>query len=570
MGMVLNLALFFWKRFVLIIALLTFPALAQLKGRVVDSNQTPIPGAKVHWREAQIEVITDGQGQFEFEGVSIRNRQQGRLGFSAAGFAPGFSIQANRLFFQWDKPETVRLSMFKPDGQRILETITTAASGSLPLPKAVGHFYLRAESRNETRWLKVLASGEQKQIHPLAPRGLPQALRKATASARAAAFPTRMTLVTSAAGFASRQLAFEMGDSARIALLPASASLQQRLRWMMGDSLQLKLAWLEIDAENATSLHWAAMDNLDAEAGRSGTAVSPTHWQAKGFTDSKGATLPSWAPGGDWIAYETGREATTLPTSQIFLQPLTGNRVAGPAFPATNPRFATVPAQAGNGRDTLLTWCTSGKGSGWRDTSSRTLGQVWSAGSTTGDTRTLAKGSFNAGLSMDGQYLAAAYPRGVMVNRADNALHSMHVYPKSSGGDDSLQICNGSISQDPNRPARMLFIDFGVLTEPGFPNMVRPSTYAQHQMILLADFSSDKAGRLIDFVDTPFEALAELKSWEDPEWSTHADYAVATTRLDSGDAITQPDVYLIRLSTHEVVKLFSGTNFFMPIAWVHR
>lgn len=545
-----------------------------LSGYVRDLQGQPIAGAQVQWVEGQASMVTKTDGSFVLPTLSIRSK---------GGHLRGISFKPSRhgLVYRFEHSGLTRLEIFAVNGQKVFAAAVTAQSGELTLND--GPLFLRVASRTTQAWFRLSrnTSGWQAQAVQGA---LPTTISKAAALTKVASpnsdgAVNRYTLDITATGFSTRRLAFYLDTAIAITLLPAEASLKQKLTLMMSstqtgqteDSLGLKIAWLESTGDGSHTLHYADLQDLDTLAGRNNATVAPSAWKAKSFADSRGATLPSLSPDGQFIAYETGREAATLTTSRIFIQPVDGARFAGPEYPATNPRFfrkALGPDQMGD--TTLLLWSTSGRASGYDDTTSRTLARVFAAGSLrpAEETLTLATGSYNAGLSVDGKFLAAGFPRGLILDRVTQNRRHMHVYPGSSLGQDSLQVCNASISQDPAHPDRMLFIDFGVFTSPGYPNLVRPATYAQHRMILFADYTSEAPGRIVDFIDTPKDALAADKSWEDPEWSTHPDFAIAATRLDSGDDITQPDVYLIRLSTHETVKLFSGTSFYMPVAWV--
>jgi hypothetical protein len=79
----------------------------------------------------------------------------------------------------------------------------------------------------------------------------------------------------------------------------------------------------------------------------------------------------------------------------------------------------------------------------------------------------------------------------------------------------------------------------------------------------------------VDFIDSPAAELAQENTWDDPEWTNAADFAVATTRDPDGDKSvpaepkpSQPDIYLIKLSTKESIKVFSGSNQVLPAAWI--
>lgn len=115
-----------------------------------------------------------------------------------------------------------------------------------------------------------------------------------------------------------------------------------------------------------------------------------------------GAYGPSWSPDGGTIAYEIGWENLTTPTSRVYFQPIAGPRRDGPAYPSTNPRWWT------DGKDTALVWCTSGREDAWADTATATYRQKVAGGALAGTPELLTKGSYNAGLSPDGRYLATA------------------------------------------------------------------------------------------------------------------------------------------------------------------
>ena len=94
-------------------------------------------------------------------------------------------------------------------------------------------------------------------------------------------------------------------------------------------------------------------------------------------------------------------------------------------------------------------------------------------------------------------------------------------------------------------------------------------------MILMGDYLSEAPGRIVDFIDTPAEELAQEKTWDDPEWSNRPEWAVATTRDPDGDRSvpsepkpSQPDIYIIDLATKSSLKVLSGDHFTMPVLWI--
>ena len=92
------------------------------------------------------------------------------------------------------------------------------------------------------------------------------------------------------------------------------------------------------------------------------------------------------------------------------------------------------------------------------------------------------------------------------------------------------QICNPSVSQDTvNFPASMLWLNFGsdlIVTRPDSEYTVSKSVVEQHDRLTI----SDTAGKVFWYMmrDT---AAGECQ-FQDPEWSTHPDYAVALRAYD--------------------------------------
>ena len=89
--------------------------------------------------------------------------------------------------------------------------------------------------------------------------------------------------------------------------------------------------------------------------------------------------------------------------------------------------------------------------------------------------------------------------------------------------------------------------------------------------------TGEAPGRIVDFVDSPAEELAKGRTWDDPEWSNHPDFAVATTRDPEGDKSnpdepkpTQPDLYIIHLPTKSALKVVSGDHMILPVLWVGK
>jgi hypothetical protein len=555
-----------------------------LAGKVVDGSGAGVPGATVRILETALTATTGSGGEFEIKG-SFQSGIVRRAGTPGGGT---LEYRHGRVHLTVRGPGPVEALLVGPDGRSRRFTWSPPAGAGKTVFDVDAR--LSAMSPSAGTWLLRLSSGGDSRTFRLVRRGVGEATlvfpgtgyRTAAAAARVAdpsrkvaADSSSLILEVSASGFHPRRRHLAQANQAGIdiTLLPITASLKERIQDFVGAGNTFRLAFLK--KENASSrkhvLHYVDFAEMAGD-------TMPLH----AFADSKGpettpfgANVPAWSPDGRTLAYEIGAENLTTPASRIHLQPLQGPRQDGPGHPATNPRFWT------DGKDTALVWCTSGLQDGWKDSSSSTLRQPFVGGALSGAAEALSKGSYNGGLSRDGRYLATAFRHGVMKDREAGAHRFFHVYPghppaQDGGPTDSLQSCNASVSPDAARPSRMLFLDFGV--PPGdtpYPNPVRPQHYAQHRMILIGDYLSEGPGRVVDFIDTPAEELAEDKTWDDPEWSNHPEFAVATTRDPDGDLTnpgepppTQPDLYLIHLPTRSALKVVSGDHMILPALWV--
>jgi hypothetical protein len=552
-----------------------------LAGKVIDGDGAGVPGATVRILETPLTATTGSGGEFEIKGT-FQSGIVRRAGTPGGGF---LEYREGRVHLAVEGRRAVEALLVGPDGRSRRFTWRPpegAAKASLDLDarlsemsRSAGTFFLRLASDGETRTFRLVRTGRGQETRiSVGPRtGAPG--MAAGPARKAAADSASLILEVEAVGFLSkrRRLAQAAQTGIQVSLLSATASLEERIQDLLGAGNTFRLAFLKKEGASSRKhvLHYVDFAEMAGD-------TLPLH----AFADSRGpettpfgANVPAWSPDGRTLAYEIGAENLTTPASRIYLQPLLGPRQDGPEYPATNPRFWT------DGKDTALVWCTSGLQDAWKDTASSTLRRSYLGGSLTGAAEILSKGSFNGGLSRNGRYLATAFRHGVMKDRESGAHRFFHVYPghppgKDGSPTDSLQSCNASISPDAARPGRMLFLDFGVPPgETPYPNPVRPQHYAQHQMILIGDFLSEGPGRVADFIDTPADELAGGKTWDDPEWSNHPDFAVATTRDPDGDVSnpgeprpTQPDIHIIHLPTKSSVKVLSGDHMILPALWI--
>ncbi|MDB5049222.1 MAG: hypothetical protein JWO30_2293 [Fibrobacteres bacterium] len=555
------------------------------QGTVIDAKGAPVAGASVKLLESSLATTTDAQGLFALKGsVSI--------GVIHRTVLPGnlnLRYRNGMLFLEGAGSGRIRAEWISPDGSvRAVRGSKGKGSSSWQLDldglagRGAGVHWVRIISETGSNTFRFVSAGAG--THGILFGGSVASTADAssrTLSARtlsdrtlAKAAASGFVLEVSATGFLAKRFAQPEPVKAglSLALLASGAGLKERIQDFIGAGNTFKLAFLKLEAPGSRKyiLNYADFQEMAGD-------TMPQH----AFADSRGpanspygAFAPSWSPDGRSLAYETGWENLTTPNSRVYIQPLSGSRVDGPGYPATNPRWWT------DGKDTSLVWCSSGREDAWADTASATYRQRVVGGSLSGSPEILSKGSYNAGLSPDGRYLATAFRFALMQELDSKTRRFLHVYPghppaSDGSSTDSLQACNGSVSQDPAHPSRMLFLDFGVPDEPSYPNPVTPKLYAQHRMILIGDFASDAPGRIVDFIDSPAAELAVENTWDDPEWTNAADFAVATTRDPDGDksipgdpASTQPDIYLIKLSTKESIKVFSGVNQVLPAAWI--
>jgi hypothetical protein len=550
----------------------------ELAGKVVDSSGKGLPGAKINLMESDLSTTADAQGNFLLKGTVAGIVKRISL---PGGFQ--LSYAAGRISFKNPMGRAVRMELLSAMGQRRLIAtggygMPTLGQTSIDLDKlagsASGIFWLRVHSESGSSTFRFLKSAGSHGVLYGGSIGFENGRQVGLGKTQNPMLFEKIVLEVSATGYLVKRFnqAEPVKTGLSLVLLPTTATLKNRIQDFIGPGRNLRLAFLrkEVGTLRKFVLNYVNLAEMAKD-------TMPVHVFADSRgpeTSSFGASAPSWSPDGKMLAYEIGFENLTLPISRIYLQPLTGPRQDGPANPATNPRWWS------DGLNTFLTWCTSGNQAGWADTSSATLSQKFTSGGLNGMVETLAKGSYNGGLSPNGRYLATGFPYGVMLDKPSKTQRYMHVYPghpkaRDGSSTDSLQVCNASISTDSDHPSRMLFLDFGVTAEPTYANMVVPKIYAQHRMILFGDFTSEAPGGIVDFIDTPPSELALNKTWDDPEWTNLGDFVVATTRDPNGDLSnpaepqsTQPDIYLIKISTKESLRIISGGNQTQPVAWI--
>jgi hypothetical protein len=138
------------------------------------------------------------------------------------------------------------------------------------------------------------------------------------------------------------------------------------------------------------------------------------------------------------------------------------------------------------------------------------------------------KGS--AGPSRDGTHLGAAYSTMIIFEMASGTAHVVN---------GNNQGCNGSMSPDDNYYLMQLEL---------------PHTFFGYR---------DKEDNRVWFVENPIGTV----EWQNPEFSSHPDFATATAKEASGEY----SVWVVKISTKEMVKILDvldGSNWAEPHLWV--
>ncbi len=207
--------------------------------------------------------------------------------------------------------------------------------------------------------------------------------------------------------------------------------------------------------------------------------------------------------------------------------------------------------------DTFLVYTNSGidNQSGlWQSTA--TFLRKMSRGRPVGEPITLIEnGSFHDGISSNFQYIVTGFTQCIMRDLIYDWQHQLFLSPyngKDASG--STQVCNVSMTPDPLHPDRCMFLDFGCRNQ---TSTLTQSEYGVHEYLFISEFS----GKTLAWYRCP----AGEVSWDYPEWSNKARFAVASARNARGDAHA---IYAVNLETAATVHLLEGTELDHPCLWV--
>jgi len=293
----------------------------------------------------------------------------------------------------------------------------------------------------------------------------------------------------------------------------------------------------------------------------------PQIHQFKNESQAGGAFLPVISNDGSWVTYAKGvsgdgqvynpaagsawameldSNATPL---QVAAQGYVPRFVQNPAAGTVEVVYstdATCPRVA-YGRDTLTTCNAAGQTLKKAITkSTRALGSAQTV---------FANGSYFGGLSYDNNYLCTGWTGSafdpLMVDLRSPStppkhMHTVAVKKIATGADSSvtLNCCNPSRSASRAFPDAMMFFDFSSqrFEDLGFRHPILVNGWGLHQVLFISRYGTGTYGTttrnywmpqdiVIDESGTVFGAVTD-KQWQNPEWSTHPYFAVASMTVN--------------------------------------
>jgi uncharacterized protein (TIGR02171 family) len=273
------------------------------------------------------------------------------------------------------------------------------------------------------------------------------------------------------------------------------------------------------------------------------------------FTDITDVFDPTISPDGRFVAYCNRGEGFAGPAtiSVRAIDSLSAAPWKLSAGEAYVPRW-WIDKISG---DTCLVYTNSAvdnKNDAWPST--MTLLQKISGGRPTGDPNVfINNGGFHDGISLLGQFTVTGYTQCIMRDVIYNMQRQLFVSPyngKDASG--STQVCNVSISTDPVHSDRCLFLDFG--SQNKISALVQ-AAYGIHEYLFIAEFS----GTTVAWYKCPSTEC----SWDNPEWSNKARFAVASCRNAQSDAHA---VYCINLEDKTTLQVLEGIELDQPYLWI--
>lgn len=267
--------------------------------------------------------------------------------------------------------------------------------------------------------------------------------------------------------------------------------------------------------------------------------------------DTMSVYHPDISPDGKWVAFCTGMEGVSGPSS-VYVRKLdaTGsNLVRLDVASATIPRWSVTASG-----DTVITYVTdAGNNKETADWQQSSTWQVPFAGGAFGIPQKLFDGSYHGGISEDGSLAVS----GSKLLRARTAAPSSSVYAADATDNiwyNGEQACNVSLVNDSTN--RVAFLDFAGNTGKEFVGQ----PYTTHQRIFIAD----NTGKLIQSIGAPAGF-----TFDHSEWATNGQISNIVATLTNVDG-EHTKIVLVNVKDSSVTELIQGEELWHPCLWVNR
>jgi uncharacterized protein (TIGR02171 family) len=273
------------------------------------------------------------------------------------------------------------------------------------------------------------------------------------------------------------------------------------------------------------------------------------------YLDDKGVYMPTISPDGRYVAYCSGNEGQSGPSTITIrsLDSLNSPRERLVSDTAYIPRWWVNPLTS----DTFIIYTNSSVSNGnealWKTT--RTYMQKISGGKPDGSPDALvADGSFHDGLSHDKKFVVTGYNRLMVRNLATNAEYQMFISPSNGkDADGSNQVCNVSLSPDTGSAVRCMFLDFGYPRTSAITNDI----YGIHEYLFISTMSDS----IVGFMHCPNDE----DEWDNTEWSNRSQFAVGCGRNSAGQSHA---IYAINVDKKSSLQIVTGMELQQPYLWL--
>ncbi|MBR4558814.1 MAG: TIGR02171 family protein [Fibrobacter sp.] len=260
----------------------------------------------------------------------------------------------------------------------------------------------------------------------------------------------------------------------------------------------------------------------------------------KEITKGINAYHPDISPDGNWIAYCTGIEGISGPSS-VYVQSLDSKKPSGPI--KLNVKSAAIPRWRilENGDTAIVYVNDAGNNKDEATFKSNSTWQVKFANGKFGTPQKLFDGAYHGGIS-DDNTLAVS---GARILRARVAKKDVVWY-------DSAQACNVSLSQDGTK--RTAFLDFAGKPGKDFAG----ESYATHERLFIADSN----GKLIQSIKSPAGY-----TFDHTEWATDGEKSIILATLTNSNG-AHTKIAIVNPEDSSTTEIVEGEELWHPSLWL--